>query len=114
MQARLSFAAMITITFIERDGSSRVVEAESGRTLMQAGRDNNITGILADCGGACSCATCHVIVAADWVDKLPPVSEMEAGMLDGAFGREANSRLSCQIPLEDGLNGLAVRVPAEE
>ena len=76
---------MVQITFVEHDGSLHVVEAAAGLTLMEAARDDDVRGILAECGGACSCSTCHVYVAPEWVDRLPAISALEQDMLDFAL-----------------------------
>ncbi|MDE1147084.1 MAG: 2Fe-2S iron-sulfur cluster-binding protein [Azospirillaceae bacterium] len=97
-----------------RDGASQVVEAASGVTLMEALRDAGVDGILALCGGCCSCATCHVYVDPAWVGALPPVGGDEDDLLDSSSHRDGRSRLSCQIPLIDALDGLTVTVAPED
>ena len=76
---------MPKITYITFDGSKHTVEVPIGLTVMEGARDNNIPGIEADCGGACACSTCHVYVDEDWINKLPPVDDIERDMLDFAF-----------------------------
>jgi 2Fe-2S ferredoxin len=105
---------MPTVTYIQPDGKTRVVEAAAGTTVMEAAVDNDVAGIVAECGGACSCATCHVYVDPAWLDKLKPPDSQEDGMLDCVLDRRANSRLSCQIVLRDELDGLVVRVADEQ
>jgi 2Fe-2S ferredoxin len=105
---------MTKIRFIEHDGTEHVVEAEVGNSLMQTARDNLVPGIIGDCGGNCSCATCHGYVDAAWLDKLPPQSEEEVIMLDGAMHLEHNSRLTCQIKVTPQLDGLVVRLPVSQ
>ena len=105
---------MPQITFIDSDGSEHVVHAPVGRTLMQAAVANGVTGILGDCGGSCSCATCHGYIDARWRDALPRISETEKDMLEGVPDRRADSRLCCQVPLSDALNGIVVRLPDEQ
>lgn len=78
---------------------------------METAIDNDIAGIIAECGGACSCATCHVYVDSAWLPKLPPPEPIEDGMLDCVLDRRPNSRLSCQIRLRDELDGITVNVP---
>ena len=102
---------MAKITYIQPDGSSTTIEANPGASVMEAAVDNDIDGIVAECGGACSCATCHVYVAAEWINKLPDHDDQEDGMLDCAIDRQQNSRLSCQIEISDELDGLVVHVP---
>ena len=105
---------MPKVTYVQPDGSAAVVEAAVGSTVMETAVDNDIPGIIAECGGACSCATCHVYVAPEWLDRLPSSDALESGMLDCALDRQANSRLSCQIRVSAGLDGLVVHVPKEQ
>jgi len=105
---------MPTITFVQPDGTEQVVEAKSGQTAMEAAIASNVSGIVAECGGACSCATCHVYVADDWTGPVGGPSEMEEDMLDFAFDVRASSRLSCQIRLTDEMDGLVLHVPEEQ
>jgi 2Fe-2S ferredoxin len=103
---------MPTIHYILKDGSTRSVEAKPGASVMETAIRHNIRGIDAECGGSCSCATCHVYVADDFLAKLPAPDEMEDELLDGtASERAPNSRLSCQITVTADLDGLTVRVP---
>ena len=76
--------------------------------------DHTVPGIDGDCGGACACATCHVYVENGWLEKLPPMNELERDMLDFAFDVRGNSRLSCQIKVSPALEGLVVRTPARQ
>jgi len=103
---------MPRITYIEHDGTSHTVEAEIGATVMETALRNDIGGIVAECGGSCTCATCHVYVDEPWFDKLPPRSSDEEYELDSAFDVRPNSRLSCQIVVSDELDGLVVRTPS--
>ncbi|MCZ6641323.1 MAG: 2Fe-2S iron-sulfur cluster-binding protein [Gammaproteobacteria bacterium] len=102
---------MPKITFIEHDGTEHVVDAENGAYVMNAAIDNLVPGIDADCGGECSCATCHVVVDDAWVTIIGGPGEREDEMLDLNPERDEHSRLSCQIPVRDELEGLIVRVP---
>ena len=81
---------------------------------MEAAIDNDVPGIVAECGGSCSCATCHVYVNPEWAERLPPPDALEDGMLDCVIDRQPNSRLSCQIQVNDSLDGMHVRVPADQ
>ena len=103
---------MPQITYIEHDGTTHQVEAEVGSTVMETAIRNGITGIVAECGGACSCATCHVYVDEGWFERLPKRSPEEEDMLEFAFEAKPTSRLSCQIKVEPALDGLVVRTPA--
>ena len=97
-----------------RSGETREVEAVSGLTVMEAIRDNGFDELLALCGGCCSCATCHVHVEDEFLGQLPAMSADEDDLLDSSDDRAANSRLSCQIPLTDALDGLRVRIAEED
>jgi 2Fe-2S ferredoxin len=106
---------MTKITYIEYNGKKHVVEVPFGMTVMEGARDNGIPGIEADCGGACACSTCHVYVDSTWFEKLPAKASMEEDMLD--FAHEPNpalSRLTCQIKVNETLEGLIVHMPAKQ
>ena len=106
---------MARITYIEHNGTPHVVDVPAGMTVMEGARDNNIPGIEADCGGACACSTCHVYVAEDWVDLLPPKDAMEQDMLDFAWEPDpVRSRLTCQLRVTDDLDGLVVQLPLKQ
>lgn len=105
---------MAKITFIAADGTSKTVEAAAGSTVMEAAIRNGVKGIDAECGGACSCATCHVYVDDAWRAAVGPASAMEEDMLDFASDVRENSRLSCQISVSDALDGLIVRTPKRQ
>jgi ferredoxin, 2Fe-2S len=105
---------MAKITFIQPDGSRQEVVAEPGMTVMEAARKELVPGIEAECGGACSCATCHVYVEETWREKVGPPSQMEEDMLDFAFDVRPSSRLSCQIKVSQDLDGLVVTVPEKQ
>lgn len=102
---------MPKITYIEKNGTEHVVEAETGLSVMEAAVKNMVPGIDADCGGACACATCHVYVDPAWIDKVGKPQTMEESMLDFAYEPKENSRLSCQIQISAALDGLVVRLP---
>lgn len=100
------------VTFVEPDGTVREIgDANEGLSLMEIAKRNDIVGIMADCGGSCACATCHVYVDPDWMEKVGPPDDVEAAMLDMVTDvlRE-NSRLSCQIRLTQALDGIRVEV----
>ena len=105
---------MAKITFIQPDGAQQTVTAENGMTVMEAAKRDVISGIEAECGGACACATCHVYVDAAWAAKVGKPAAMEEDMLDFAFDVRPESRLACQIKVTDALDGLIVRVPAKQ
>jgi 2Fe-2S ferredoxin len=104
---------MPKITYIEHNGTEHVVQVPVGKSVMQGAVENNIPGIDADCGGECACATCHVFVDPEWLDKtgLPVPGSQEASMLSFAAVTQDNSRLSCQIEMRAELDGLIVRMP---
>ena len=103
---------MPTIHYILKDGTTRSIQAKPGASVMETAIHNNIKGIDAECGGCCSCATCHVYVDEAFLDRLPQADEMENELLEGvAAPRERGSRLGCQIVLSDAMDGLTVRVP---
>ncbi|MDQ1303050.1 MAG: ferredoxin, 2Fe-2S [Pseudomonadota bacterium] len=101
---------MPRVIFQDSDGRRIEVQAPVGNTAMEAAVDNRVSGILAECGGACACATCHAYIAAEWLARLKPMEEMEDAMLDAATDRRANSRLLCQIELGPELDGLYITV----
>ena len=101
---------MPKITYIQKDGTRTDVEVDNGYSVMEGAINNQIDGIVAECGGACACATCHGYIDESWMDKLPPMDDMEDSMLDAAFERKSNSRLTCQIEVSDALDGLVVHV----
>lgn len=105
---------MPKIVFVDAAGVRRTIDAKVGLTLMEVARQHQIEGIVAQCGGACACATCQVYVAPAWIAKLPPKEDMEEGMLESAWEPRPTSRLSCQIPITPDLEGLEVTVPARQ
>ena len=105
---------MPKITYIEHNGKSHTVEVPTEMSVMEGAVQNNIPGIDADCGGACACATCHVYVDEKWFNKLSKKEDAEQDMLDMAFEPKKFSRLSCQITVEDKLDGLVVKMPSKQ
>ena len=105
---------MAKITYIENNGTSHTVDVAEGLTVMEGAVQNNIPGIDADCGGGMACATCHVYVKEEWLDKLPKKEDGEEDMLDMAFEPKKNSRLSCQLIVSDDLEGLTVDIPSKQ
>lgn len=101
----------ITVTFVEAGGKAVETTAESGDNLLRVGQAAGLP-LEGTCEGQMACSTCHVIVAADWFDRLPPASEQEEDMLDFAAGARRTSRLSCQIELTAEMDGLTVTIPA--
>ena len=102
---------MAKITYIEFNGTQHIVEVIAGLSVMEGAIDNGVPGIEAECGGACSCATCHVYVDPAWVAATGNAEHLEKDMLECAMDLQDNSRLSCQIEVNDELDGLVVRMP---
>ncbi len=103
---------MIHVTYVNSNGDEQIVAAPEGTTVMQAAIKNCVNGIVAECGGAMMCATCHVYVPKEWWSRLPPISEGEDATLGSTVSdRRPNSRLSCQLRLSPSLNGLVVHLP---
>jgi len=105
---------MPQLIVVTRDGTEKAVSGEAGLSVMEVIRDNGFDDLLALCGGCCSCATCHVHVDAQWVDKLPKMSSDEDDLLDSSDHRVAASRLSCQIPFGDALDGMRVAIAPDD
>jgi 2Fe-2S ferredoxin len=102
---------MPVIKFIESTGKEHRVEAQSGQSVMQAATANQVPGILGDCGGSCSCATCHGYVDEEWLNRVPQPETHELDMLTCAADVMPNSRLTCQIPVTVDLDGLVIHLP---
>lgn len=105
---------MPTIIFIEPGGNENGVNAEIGQTVMEAAVQNGVKGIEAECGGACTCATCHGYVDAAWRDRIDPPDSVELDMLDFAYMRGEGSRLTCQITVDARMEGLLIRLPTSQ
>lgn len=105
---------MPLIKFITHDGDIREVDVEPGTTLMHAAVDNGIDAVVAECGGACSCATCHVYIDEGWAAKLQAAGEIESDMLDCVLQPAENSRLGCQVIVTEELDGIVVRLPESQ
>ena len=105
---------MPRIHVTDQDGSEADIEAESGLTLMEALRDQGYDGIQALCGGNCSCATCHVYIDEDWLDKVGTRDDDEEDLLGDSEHQQPTSRLSCQIEVTDALEGLAVIIAPDD
>ena len=105
---------MAKITYIDSAGTARIIDGEVGSTVMETAIKNDVPGIEAECGGACACATCHVYIDEEWVERVGPPEAMEEDMLDFAFDVRPTSRLSCQIRMKAVLDGLTVHVPERQ
>ena len=105
----------IEVHLIAPDGARHTIKGRVGQSLMRAAVDAGEEGIAADCGGCLNCATCHVIVDPAWVNRLPPASDDEGYMLEmTASPQQPTSRLSCQIALDESMDGLVVQLPATQ
>jgi 2Fe-2S ferredoxin len=105
---------MPKLIVVTREGAESTIEGEAGLSVMEVIRDSGIDELLALCGGCCSCATCHIHVDPAFADVLPPMSEDENDLLDSSDHRNDSSRLSCQIPFGDALDGLRVTIAPED
>lgn len=106
---------MPNVTYISHTGEAHTVNVPAGASVMEGAVKNGIDGIVAECGGACMCATCHVYVDPAWLDKLQPIGEEQEEMLGATTAeRKPNSRLSCQIEMKPELEGLLVRMPERQ
>lgn len=105
---------MPKIKFIDASGECTEVDATEGDSLMQTALNNDVEGIVGDCGGACSCATCHCYIQEDFVKQLEPAEDMEVAMLEMAIDPTENSRLSCQVPVTSEMEGLEIRLPESQ
>jgi 2Fe-2S ferredoxin len=105
---------MAKIKFIEADGKQHEVEAQEGQSIMQTALNNLVPGILGECGGFTSCATCHGYVEEAWLSKIPPPDATEESMIACAFHVQPNSRLTCQIKVTPALDGMVVRLPVSQ
>lgn len=106
---------MPQITYVLIDGTRHTVEVDAGATVMQTAVANSIPGIIAECGGSAMCATCHVYVDPDYIQRLSPPAEVEVEMLaSAASDHRDNSRLSCQLVMGNGLEELIVHIPERQ
>lgn len=105
---------MTRITYVEFDGTRHTADVRDGLSLMEGAVFNSIPGIEGDCGGLCACATCHVYVPPEWLERLEPKDELEENMLDFAFDVKENSRLACQIEITPELEGMVVHMPERQ
>ena len=105
---------MPKITYNTSDNKTHTIDVQNGLTVMEGAIQNDIPGIDADCGGGMSCATCHVYVNEEWLDKLPKKEDGEEDMLDMAYEPKKYSRLSCQLTVSEELEGLVVKLPEKQ
>lgn len=105
---------MAKLFVTKRDGSEIIIEGQAGLSVMELIRDGGGDELLALCGGCCSCATCHIHVDPAFADKMAPMGEDENDLLDSSDHRNEQSRLSCQIPFDNSLDGLRVTIAQED
>ena len=105
---------MAKITYKDNQGNSKTINVKNGLSVMEGAVQNEIPGIDADCGGSMACATCHVYVKEEWLNKIPKAEDAEVDMIDMAFEPKKNSRLSCQIIVSDEVEGLEVITPEKQ
>ncbi len=105
---------MVKVIYVESNGTEHALDLSPGLSVMRGAVENNVRGILGECGGACQCATCHVYVDPAWFDKVSDISAIEEALLEDVCDGQPNSRLSCQIRLSEALDGLVVRLPARQ
>lgn len=105
---------MPQITFVQPDESTTTIDAEDGLSVMEVARINDVSGIIGQCGGSLVCSSCHVHVAPEWMDKVGSPDNVEEMMLEMVEGADENSRLCCQIIVNDTIDGLRVRVPLKQ
>ncbi len=105
---------MPSITFIQADGVQVTIDVAAGITVMEGARNHGVAGIEAQCGGQCSCSTCHCYVDAAWYPRLPPVGSMEKDLLDFAWQPRETSRLTCQLVADESMDGLVLHVPSQQ
>ena len=105
---------MPTVTYTQPDGTTKDIEVKVGQSIKDGAVNNLIPGILAECGGACACATCHIYIDDQWFGKVGPAEDIEKDMLDFAEDVKDNSRLSCQVDMSEDLNGLIIHVPENQ
>ncbi len=105
---------MARIKFIAPSGEQVEINARGGMSVMEAAVQNDVEGIEAECGGGCSCGTCHVYVDPAWVDRLPPRSDVESDMLEAVTDSRPESRLTCQVLVNESLDGLVLYLPEQQ
>lgn len=105
---------MPTITFVAHDGTEQTVFAHNGQSVMQVAVNNSVPGLLADCGGLCTCATCHAYIDAPWAGRIPAPSAEERDMVEFALHNQSGSRLTCQVLVTPELDGLIVKTPISQ
>jgi len=103
---------VVKITFVQPDGSRQVLEATDGESVMDCAVDHGVPGIRAQCGGGCTCSTCHCYLEGSWFVRSGPLEPDEKDILEFVPERRSNSRLTCQVPISERLDGMIVHIPA--
>ncbi len=104
------FNDMPVVIYIDADNNRREIEVEAGYSLMEGAFNHQLKGMLAECGGAAACGTCHSYIEADWLDRIPAIEDLEEAMLCALPGRAGNSRLACQVRVTEELDGITLRI----
>lgn len=105
---------MVSITFIDNSNTAHTVEVSPGLTVMQGALDHAVEGIVGECGGSCSCGTCHCYIDESWQQKIGPMTELERSTLECAIDIRPTSRLSCQLTITPELDGMVVHLPESQ
>ena len=105
---------MPKITYKDHQGNSKTIDVDNGLSVMEGAIQKEIPGIDADCGGSMACATCHVYVSDEWINKISKPEDAEIDMIDMAYEPKKNSRLSCQLMVSDQIDGLVVNLPEKQ
>ena len=105
---------MVQITYVQPDGRAQTLDVPVGESVMQGAFKNDVAGIIAECGGACACGTCQVFVDPAWAGRLPKPGPLEHSMIEEADAEQEHLRLSCQIRVTEAMDGLVVRISAEQ
>ena len=102
------------VVFVHANGQREAHPVDVGHTVMDCALDNGVAGIVGQCGGGCTCSTCHCYVEAPWLERLPEIGEDESALLEYVWEPRRNSRLSCQIRMTGALDGIVVRLPLRQ
>lgn len=105
---------MVKLTFVEHSGERYILEVPKGTSVMEAATNNGLPNVIGECGGVCACATCHIYIDQDWLNRVGPPGETESEMLELAIDPNESSRLGCQIIMSDELDGLIVSLPTAQ
>jgi 2Fe-2S ferredoxin len=105
---------MVQITYVQPDGGAQTFDVPQGRSVMEGGFQNDVAGIIAECGGACACGTCQVLVDPAWAERVAKPGLLEQSMIEEEDAEKEHLRLSCQIRVIDALDGLVVHIPTRQ